>query len=851
MPALPLSEAIQHAHDAISGGNYRSAVDTCRRVLDQYPDFAAAHQLLGEAALEQRDVAEAERAFQEVLRRDPQNLAAYLGLGLIAEEHADPQRSLAYFQAAWEIHPQRTDLRDHVVRLSQRIYGVDGRLQLTRAALASLHYLSGRWSRAVAECAAVLAEHPTRVDVRLRLAEALWRRGEDTRAVAVCRQVLEQAPRAIGALLIMGAVEHGRGNEADAATLRDRARAVDPLGTRATEVIGAVVPDDLSFFLSAEAPVLEEHAPAPAEPELRRIAPAPDFSAPLPEEQVATEAPAAGVEAAPSLSLATDAELAAARPAAGTPGEYAEVLRALEDTGLKPFQAPDFASGPASVEEADTGTTAPAAEGQDLSEMMQMPSDAELEAARPPEGEIHGYTGLLRSIEDTGLEPFSVEGEGSAAAEAPSPAQGSEPLAAAAAPVAETPSAEGPETLAAALSAAAEVPAEPVAAEPVTAEAALGVAVDWDAIDDEIRRAIPGEMPHGYTEQLRSIDASGVEPFSFEGEDIPFFQRTRSAKPAGVEESAAEQTTAEAVPEEPVLAAFEGEDEVLDLGSLERLDEEPAEPVAAAAAPAEADLVALEPAAAEAPASAGALAPAEDIEIVAPAVGAIEEPVSQAEMVAEDVLVEPAPSAEDALVEPEPSAQDVLVEPEPSAEDVLVEPAPVETLVEELAASSPVDQAEVDAASVQMALDRLGVGTELFERARAAKGVLADTGRIDGRRPMPGTEPASVPVIVEELEAAAAPRLDDADARLTLAQTLLTSGQMGAALEEFRWIYHNKPEYGERLIGGLTKIAGSGDESAMAHRLLGAIYRRRGDVQLATRHYALSLGRERQLAGRR
>ena len=824
MPALPLSEAIQHAHDAIGGGNYRGAVDTCRRVLDQYPDFGAAYQLLGEAYLEQRDVAEAERAFQEALRRDPQNLAAYLGLGVIAEEHADHQRSLAYFQAAWEIHPQRSDLRDNVVRLSQQIYGVDGRLQLTRAALASLHYLSGRWGRAVAECAAVLAEHPTRVDVRLRLAEALWRRGEDVRAVAVCRQVLEQAPQAIGALLIVAAVERGHGNEAEATKLRDRARAVDPLGARAAEVIATVAPDGASFFVPTEAPVLEDRVAAPPEPEVRRIAPAPDFSAPLPEEKVVLEVPAPAAEATPSLLLATDAELAAARPSSGLAGEYADVLRSLEGTGLEPFQAPDFASGPAAVEA--NGTSAPAsAAAEDESALLQLPSDDDLEAARPGEGEIHGYTGLLRSLEDTGLTPFAVEGEDAPAAAGAlslgaEPESVAEPLVAAAQAATTDAVASAPDVVAEMPSEPAQGVVEPVAAEP-------GVGVDWDAIDDEIRRAIPGEMPHGYTEQLRSLDESGVEPFSFDGEEIPFFQRTRSPRTAAAEEAVAEQPAAEVESEQPVMAAFEGEDEVLDLDSLERLDEEPQEHVVVAAALSEAEVVGLEPADAEVPVSAEVAAPAADVEIVPSVVAAAEST---------------------------PVAEDVVVElPRVAAE----QPAPVETLVDEVAAplaAEYADQAEV--ASVQMALDRLGVSAELFDRVRAAKVELVDTGRIGGGRAMPGTEPepevAPAPVVaVEELEATALPAPDDPDARLAYAETLVTSGQMEAALDEYRWIYHNKPEYGDRLLAGLTRIAQSGTGAAMAHRLLGAIYRRRGDVQLATRHYALSLGHERQLAGRR
>src|SRR5690606_17013964 len=128
MPALPLAEAIEQAQEAIRGGDYRSAVQTCRAVLEQYPEYVTAHRLLGAADLEQPSRDEAEQAFLSTLARDPQNVAALSGMGLLAEERNDPETALSYFQAAWETAPMRSDLRDAVIRLAQRVYGADGRL---------------------------------------------------------------------------------------------------------------------------------------------------------------------------------------------------------------------------------------------------------------------------------------------------------------------------------------------------------------------------------------------------------------------------------------------------------------------------------------------------------------------------------------------------------------------------------------------------------------------------------------------------------------------------------------------------------------------------------------------------
>src|SRR5690606_28030135 len=104
------------------------------------------------------------------------------------------------------------------------------------------------------------------------------------------------------------------------------------------------------------------------------------------------------------------------------------------------------------------------------------------------------------------------------------------------------------------------------------------VAADWDQIDEEIRSAIPGEMPRGYTDQLRSIDAAGVEPFSFDDEEIPFFQRM---KPRPQPEAAADESPAPGAPaaEERTLTEADLRDDLGDIDDLRLLDEQPEEAV--------------------------------------------------------------------------------------------------------------------------------------------------------------------------------------------------------------------------------------------------------------------------------
>ena len=829
MPALLLAEAVQQAQDAISAGDYRRAVETCRQVLHSYPDCVTAHRLLGEAYLEQRDEAAAERAFTAALQRDPQCVGAYVGLGLIAEARRDSEAALAYFQAAWEIAPTRGDLRERVVRLARDTYGPEGRLQLTRAALGSIHYHAGRWGRAVSECAAVLAEYPGRVDVRLRLAEALWRRGEWERAAATCRAVLEQSPGAFGALVLLADIERRLGNDEEAAKLREHVQAADPDGSRAAELLAAV-PDRVDFFLPAEPPVVEEVAEPTVDVERPRIGPAPDFTAPEIDEtpattwQAAAPEPVIPVEDAADAAdpfdvpLPSDQELEAARPDSLSTAGYTGLLRSLEDSGIEPFDAAAFGdsdagpppwvlepeeSAPAEPEPAISepaepeplaAAAAPAAEPAeeeaDLAALLGISSDQEIEAARPDDGPLSGYTTILRSLEDTGLAPFD-------------PGLTAEP---AAALPDETPE-ETPEP-------ERDLVVPDVAAEIDAGETTAGevLAGDWDSIDREILEAIPGEMPRGYTDELRSLDAAGVEPFTFDEEEIPFFQRTR-------------QDDVLPVAEEPAVA---------EKGSVAEES-----PVAEEAADTEADIESLE--AADLPAEADVPAPAADA----------------ADESAEAMLLD-----EVDLAGLEEEVESTLAEVDTAGLEDEVEPVPAETVVDEAPALPEYDEAG-DAAAVSSAIERLGVGPDLVERARDAKEELIASGRITGDQPLePAAETAAAPVEPETgepegvdlaaLEGAVREHPESSEARLALAEGLVEAGQAETALEHYQWLYRHAPDQSEAVIRGLIRITELAPESApAAHRLLGAIYRKRGDVHLASRHYGLAVSRAQGRRGER
>ena len=71
MAARLLTEVVRDVEEAIDDDNYAAAVDMVHRVLGQFPEFATAHRLLGDAYLDQHDLIAAERAYSDALQRDP------------------------------------------------------------------------------------------------------------------------------------------------------------------------------------------------------------------------------------------------------------------------------------------------------------------------------------------------------------------------------------------------------------------------------------------------------------------------------------------------------------------------------------------------------------------------------------------------------------------------------------------------------------------------------------------------------------------------------------------------------------------------------------------------------------
>lgn len=247
----PLARDLAAARDALTQGDDSRAAAICDALLDRYPSYASAWLVRADIALHRDDANAAETGYAAALAGRPDCSAVWFGLGRVAELRGRLDDALAFCQVAWELAPQHRNLRAHLTRLSSERTGVDGVLQLSSPALATLHAQAGRHERAAREFQAALARLPDRVDLRLGLLASLWHLGLDDDAASVADAVLQSHPLAAPALLIQADIDQRSGPGILVDRLVRRLRAVDPAGDLVQSTQDAHPQIDLSWLAPA------------------------------------------------------------------------------------------------------------------------------------------------------------------------------------------------------------------------------------------------------------------------------------------------------------------------------------------------------------------------------------------------------------------------------------------------------------------------------------------------------------------------------------------------------------------------------------------------------------------------
>jgi tetratricopeptide (TPR) repeat protein len=263
MTEISLHEYCERIESTIEQARYVEAVAHGQHILRQYPKHVATYRLLGKAMLEAGQDEDAADMFRRVLSADPEDLVAYAGLSEVHSQRGEIDAATWYLERAFELATDKeiAVIEEELRHLYGRRDGVEHpRVQLTRGALARLYLKGDLLSRATGEFRALLDEQPERTDLRVALAEALWRNEQRLEAVEACQQVLDALPYCLKANLILGEIwtSSGRG---EGQTYLRRAGALDPENEMAQELFEAASP-----LPPREAPIVPlEYRPLAAE----------------------------------------------------------------------------------------------------------------------------------------------------------------------------------------------------------------------------------------------------------------------------------------------------------------------------------------------------------------------------------------------------------------------------------------------------------------------------------------------------------------------------------------------------------------------------------------------------------
>ncbi len=284
MAEIGLGEYCDEVKELIKAQSIDEAVVICRHILERFPKYIVPYRLLGEAALENEEYYdEAVSLFTRVLGANPEDVIAHVGLAVVHDERKELEGAIWHLERAFELAPGNTEIRQELKRLYGEREGVEPpRVKLTPAALARLYLREGLYDRAITELRPLLKEDPDRVDLKVALAEALWREGHRREAAEICQEILEPLPDCLKANLILGVIWKESGQEEEGETLLARAQALDPENGVAQELFGEASPLPPEKVLL---PRLEEIPTPPPVPEVEEAAP------PKPEEEVEEVAP--------------------------------------------------------------------------------------------------------------------------------------------------------------------------------------------------------------------------------------------------------------------------------------------------------------------------------------------------------------------------------------------------------------------------------------------------------------------------------------------------------------------------------------------------------------------------------
>jgi Flp pilus assembly protein TadD len=243
MADLTLRGQSEEALSLARAGQPTEAIAIARRILKTFPKHVGTYALLGQLCLETGAHEEAANFFRRVLSVDPEHTLSYASLAVIYEERGLLEEALWQMERAWELSPANGEIRQELQRLrGARTLSEEKRLKMTRAGLARTYMRGQLYAKAIGELRELVSAESFRVDLRVALAEALWRDGRAEDARVVCQGLLSELPNCLKANLILGQMWLNTDQDEQARAVLQRAQALDPENTAAQALFGSRSP---------------------------------------------------------------------------------------------------------------------------------------------------------------------------------------------------------------------------------------------------------------------------------------------------------------------------------------------------------------------------------------------------------------------------------------------------------------------------------------------------------------------------------------------------------------------------------------------------------------------------------
>jgi tetratricopeptide (TPR) repeat protein len=193
--ALNPKHRIAAARRCLAVKEYQRAEPLLLRVIEEHPNFADVHNMLGVIHHEQGDYQRAQKDFEQALRLNPRYTDAALNLAVLCSDTGQYETAQQHYDRA------RSSARGGPGDLDRN---VAARLANMHAEVGDMYRIAGRPDEAVVEYHRALGLCPGFVDIRAKLASAFREMGELERAIAEYENILERNAAYVPARLNLG-----------------------------------------------------------------------------------------------------------------------------------------------------------------------------------------------------------------------------------------------------------------------------------------------------------------------------------------------------------------------------------------------------------------------------------------------------------------------------------------------------------------------------------------------------------------------------------------------------------------------------------------------------------------------